>query len=198
MNPMITPTLLRLAASLLFTCGMVGCMPYKIDVVRFEPISSAKPANGSVPDIHIDTNFGIPGPFGGNVKSRKPYSIVIDHVDESFSIEAAEITKLVVTYHDGTTDPGIAALKLPLRVDARDHESVNSVSDSANPIVRTKMRLVLGKIPHVISRDEPITVFIEGGFIKNDGRAIPFTIRESYKPEFDRSTVSWVEAISSI
>jgi hypothetical protein len=187
-----------LAASLLSSCSDGGAGAYHIDVVDFKSTIPNKPATGLVPNVHIDTNIKIPGPFGGNVKSRKPYSIIFDHVDDSFTITAVEITKVVVTYNDGTTDPGIMSLKLPLRVNARDRETYNSVSDPVNPIVKKKSRLILGKIPNVISRDEPFTLILEGRFIKDNGSIIPFSIRESYEPEKEKSTVPWSEAMESI
>ena len=188
----------RLAASLLVACGLVGCAPYKFNTVNFELASPIPPATDPAPKTFINTNTSITGPFGGSVKSKKPYSIHIDHADVSFTVAAFEFTKVVVTYHDGTVDPGSAAIKLPLRMNARDHVAVNSVSNPENPIVRTKMRIISGSIPNVISRDEPLAILIEGHFIKDDGGTIPFTIRESYKPEFDNSTKPWAEVVSDI
>lgn len=188
----------RLAASLWVACGLVGCAPYKFDTVHYSLTSPIPPENGPVPGTFIDTNVSITGPFGGFVKSKKPYSIHIDHADVSFTVAAVEFTKVVVTYHDGTVDPGSAAIKLPLRMNARDHVAVNSVSNPENPIVRTKMRLISGRIPNVISRDEPLTFLIEGRFIKDDGTTIPFRIRESHKPVIDKSTKPWAEVVSEI
>jgi hypothetical protein len=140
----------------------------------------------------------ITGPIGGSIKSRRPYSIGIDHADESFTIAAVEFSKVIVSYNDGSTDPGAAALKLPLRHNARHHVSINSGGPPPKYTTETPMRLISGNIPDVISRDEPLTLLIEGRFIKDNGRTIPFMIRESYKPEIDKSTKSWAEVISEV
>jgi hypothetical protein len=103
-----------------------------------------------------------------------------------------------VTYPDGTSDPGVAALKLPLRMDFRHHVAINSGGPPPNYTFETPMRIVTGRIPGVISRDEAVTVLLEGRFIKDNGRTNFFKIRRSYKPEFDKSVRSWVEVISEV
>jgi hypothetical protein len=177
---------------------MVGCLPYKIDVVDFRQTSSSASSKGLVPKIFIDNNVSITGPFGGFIKSKKPYSIGFDHTDMGFTIAAVEFTKVVVAYKDGTTDPGLAALRLPMRFSARHHVAINSGGPPPNYTIETPMRLVVGRIPKVISRDEPVTLLIEGRFIKDNGRTIPFKIRQQYKPEVEKSIQSWVEVISGV
>lgn len=198
MKTITTPILLLLAASLVLACGMPGCMSYQIDTVDFELTRSTTAAKGLKPKTYIDTNIKIPGPFGGNVKSSKPYSIAIEHTDLSFTITAVEITKAEVTYLDGTTDPGCSTLKLPMRFDSRHHVAINSGGPPPKYTFETPMRLIVGKIPDVISRDEPVTLLLEGRFIKDNGQTILFTIRESYKPVREKSSFSWVEAMESI
>ena len=188
----------RIAAILLVAFGMVGCTSYKFDTVEFDITGRIPPASGPVPGRYIDTNLSITGPFGGSVKSKKPYSVHLDHTDKSFTFAAVEITKVNVNYHVGTNDPGAAAVLLPLRSDFRHHVSVNSGGPPPKYTIETPMRVVSMRIPDVISRDEPFTLLIEGRFIKDNGKTIPFRIRESYQPVIDKSTRSWSEVISGI
>lgn len=185
-------------AALLITTGLVGCLPYKIDTVDFQQTSSSTSSKSLAPKIHIDNNMSITSPFGGFIKSNKPYSIGVDHTDMTFTIAALEITKVNVTYKDGTTDPRLAAIKLPMRIASKHHVAINSGGPPPNYTFETPMRLIVGRIPKVISRDEPVTLNVEGRFIKDNGRSIPFKIRQSYKPEFEKSVQSWVEVISGV
>lgn len=192
----LTTTLpLLLSGALLISCGLVGCLPYKVNTVDFRQISAS--SNGMVPKIDIDTNVSISGPFGGFIKSKKPYSIRVDHTDLSFSVAAIELTKVVVTYNDGSIDPRAAALQMPLRFASRHHVAINSGGPPPNYTFETPMRIVTGQVSKVISRAEPFTLIIEGRVIKDKGRAIPFKVKRSYKPEFENSIQSWTEVISS-
>lgn len=132
--------------------------------------------------------------MGGTVETSKPYSIGVDYTDVTFTFSEAVFTKVTVTYADGTKDPGATALKLPFRIQARPHESVNSTSGGG--IVKTKMRVISGDIPGAITRDEPLTLLLEGELIKDDGSKIPFRIKRDYEVEKDTSTKPWGEVMS--
>lgn len=49
-----------------------------------------------------------------------------------------------------------------------------------------------------ISRDEPFTLQIEGGFTKDDGTIIPFTIKAKYDISRDKRTESRVDFVSNV
>lgn len=101
---------------------------------------------------------------------------------------------MTVTYADGTVDPGIAALKLPMHFPNRVYESPNSVAGGA--VVVTKSRIVQAEFPGTINRDEPFTLLVEGSFTKDDGTIIPFKIKENYDISWERRTESWVDFVS--
>ena len=192
---------LKVAAlsSVLLTAGLLtaSCKngtDYKFDTVTFKLSGDVMPAAGPQPNVHVDTNMKMSGMFGGTVKTSSPYSIGVDYTDETFTFAEAEFSKIVVSYDDGTNDPGIAALKLPLRIPARPHESTNSADGGR--IVKTKLQVISGKIPGVISRDKPVTLMIEGHLIKNDGVKVPFVIKHKYEVIRDKSTKSWSEVMS--
>ena len=175
-------------------CMLASCRDYEHDTVTFTVVGKTPPAKGPAPNIHIDTNIEVSGMAGGTIKSLKPYSIGIDYTDETFTFEAAEFTKVTVTYADGTNDPGAAALKLPARFKAREHEAVNSTAGGR--IVKTRMRVISGNIPGAITRDMPITLRLEGTLIKDDGTTIPFTIKQEYEVETDKSTKPCAEVMN--
>jgi hypothetical protein len=187
-----------LAASLLSSCGNRGIGSYHMDAVIFEPGGPMSPAKGPVPSISINTNINTPGPFGGTMKSKKPYSVDINYTDLKFTYAAAEFTKVAVTYPDGTQDPGASALELPLRMDARHHVAINSGGPPPKYTFETPMRLITGQMSGVISRDEAFTILIEGRLIKDNGGTIPFTIRAGYKPVREKASQSWLEVVESI
>ena len=166
---------------------------YEYDTVTFVPVGHAAPAAAPEPSVQIRTDMKMSGMFGGTVKSIAPYSIGIDYTDETFTFSEAEITKVVVEYEDGTNDPRVAALKSPLRLPARPHESINSVSGGR--IVKTEQRVISGTIPDVVSFDKPVTILIEGHFRKDDGAKILFVIRRKYDVVKDKGTKSWFDVM---
>ena len=184
--------------ALIPSCNQVnaggGGLSYKVDTVTFVAVAPVQPAAGPQPNVHIDTNMKMSGMFGGTIKTSAPYSIGIDYTDETFTYAEAEFTKVVVSYDDGTDDPGAVAQKLPLRIAARPHETTNSVAGGR--IVKTKLRVISGKIPGVITRDMPFTLRLEGNLIKNDGSKIPFAIKHKYDVVRDKSTRTWSEVMS--
>jgi len=165
----------------------------KYDMVTFNAVGIMPAATTLVPKIEIDTNVTA-GMMGGAVKSNKPYDIQTHYMDDTFTFASAEFTTVTVTYADGTVDPGIAALKLPLRVQNRVHESPNSMAGGA--VVVTKSRIIPAEFPRTVSRDEPFTLLIEGKFTKDDGTIIPFKIKEKYDISREKRTESWVEFVS--
>lgn len=191
MRQSIVLSILLTACFLVSSCKGGG--DYKVDTVTFVISGTLPPAAGPAPNIHIDTNTKASGMTGGTVKSRKPYSVGIDFTDETFTYAEAEITKVTVTYDDGSSDPGAAALQLPLSIRARPYETTNSVSGGR--IVKTKVRVISGKIPGSITRDEPLTLRLEGNLIKDDGSKIPFAIKHEYNVVTDKSTKPWGEVM---
>jgi hypothetical protein len=91
-------------------------------------------------------------------------------------------------------DPGIAALKLPMRVQHRIYESPNSMAGGV--VVVTKSRIIQAEFPKTVTRDEAFTLYIEGSFTKDDGTIIPFKIKEKYNISRDKRTESWVDFVS--
>ncbi len=182
----LLPILLS-ASFLVSSCKGVG--DYKFDTVTFVISKPIPPAAGPQPGIHIDTNTKVSSITGGTVKSTKPYAIAVDFTDDTFTYAEAEFTKVTVTYADGTNDPGAAALKLPISIPARRYETTNSMAGGR--IVKTKLRVISGKIPGSITRDKPLTLRIEGNLIKDDGTKIPFAIKQNYTVTIDKTTKPW-------
>lgn len=175
------------------TCLLPSCN-YKYDTVSFDAVGKAPAAATPVPKIAIDTNISVGSMMGGSVKSAKPYDIEAHYLDDTFTFSTAEFTKVTMTYADGTVDPGVAALKLPLRFHARPYETHISMAGGA--IVVTKYRIIQAEIPSTISRDESFTLSIEGQFTKDDGTVIPFSITEKYDISRDKRTESWADFVS--
>lgn len=163
------------------------------DLVTFKSVGIMPAATTPVPRIDIDTNVTA-GMMGGAVQSNKPYDILAYYMDDTFTFASAEFTKVSVTYADGTTDPGIAALKLPIHVGNAIHESPNSMAGGA--VVVNKSRMIRAEFIDTISRDEAFTLLIEGKFTKEDGTTIPFKIREKYEFSREKRTESWVDFVS--
>jgi hypothetical protein len=191
MRPAPVLSILLTACFLVTSCKDAGS--YKFDTVRFVVSGTNPPAAGPAPNIHIDTGTQVSGMLGGTVKTSKPYSIGIDYTDVTSTFAAVEFTHVTVTYADGTNDPEAAALKLPLRIQARPIEITNS--GAGGRIVKTKLRGISGKIPGAITRDMPFTLGLEGKLIKEDGSEIPFAIKLKYEVVTDKSTKRWGEVM---
>ena len=164
------------------------------DTVSFAPAGKVPAATTPVPKIEIDTNISVATLFGGSVKSKKPYDIRAYHLDDTFTFASAEFTAVTVTYADGTVDPGVAALKLPVRSQHTIHEAYNSMGEEG--VVVTKSRIIQAGFPGAIGRDEPFTLLIEGRFTKDNGSIIPFKIRQKYDISRDKRTESWADFVS--
>jgi hypothetical protein len=176
---------------LLATACLLPSCNAKYDTVNFQAAGTMPAVATPVPKIDIDTNVTA-GALGGAVKSNKPYDILAEYSDDTFA--SAEFTKVTVTYADGTVDPGIAALKLPMRVQHRIYESPNSMAGGV--VVVTKSRIIQAEFPKTVTRDEAFTLYIEGSFTKDDGTIIPFKIKEKYNISRDKRTESWVDFVS--
>ena len=178
---------------------------YQVDIVQFELVTAgadaageahdaaAPAASGASPGLWINTNTQLSGLFGGTLKSRRPYSINADYTDNALAFTTLVFTSVAITYEDGVTEPATAALSLPLRIDARDHESVNSVAGGR--VVKSTSRVFSGMIPGVITRDESFRLVIEGRFLTADGGVVPFTIDQRYEVLMERGTRSAGEVL---
>ena len=182
-----TLSLLLATALLLPSCNA------NYDTVSFHAAGIMPAVKTSIPKIEIDTKITA-GMAGGAVKSNKPYGIRAYYMDDTFTFASAEFTKVTVTYADGSVDPGIATLKLPMRVGNTLHESSNSMAGGV--VVVNKSRFIRAEFPDTIARDEAFTLQIEGEFTKDDGTTIPFAIREKYDIARDKRTESWADFVS--
>jgi hypothetical protein len=177
-----------------FTTLLLPSCNYKYDTVSFGAVGKMPAAKTPVPTIEIDTNMSVGTLLGGAVKSNKPYDIRACYMDDRFTLVSAEFTKVTVMYADGSLDPGAAALRLPMRFQARPYESHNSMAGGA--VVVTKSQIIQAEFPGTITRDEPFTLRIEGKFTKDDGTTIPFTINEKYEISRDKRTETWADFVS--
>ncbi len=178
---------------LLTTALMLSSCNVKYDTVTFSAAGAMPAVKTPIPSIEINTNVTA-GMTGGAVKSNKPYDIRAYYMDDTFTFASAEFTKVTVTYADGTVDPGIAALKLPMSFQHGIHESSNSMAGGV--VVVKKSRIIRAEFVDIISRDEGFTLQIEGKFTKDDGTVIPFTIKEKYDISHDKRTESWADFVS--
>lgn len=207
MKKNLTHILLATSCICLISCGRVESLTstgttYKMETVQFvekkdNDMDNNEPgAPGTLPGIFIDTNPKISGLAGGSIKSRKPYSAAIDYTDETLTFDAVEFTIVRVIYEDGTIDPAVEALELPLRIQARPYEATNSVAGGKTE--KTDLRVISGKIPGIISNDQPLELHLEGHFIKNDKTTIDFKIRRKYEVIIDDTTRTWSEVMQDI
>ena len=178
---------------LLATALLLPACNVKYNMITFDAAGIMPAAKTPRPDIDIDNNASA-GILGGDVKSKKPYDIHAFYTDSTLTIASAEFTKVTVTYADGTVDPGIARLKLPMRFQHNYSEDLTFVTDGTSSI--KKSRRIQAEFPATVTRDEPFTLHIEGKFIKDNGTIIPFKIREKYKISHEKRTESWVDFVS--
>lgn len=182
-------SVLLAAALLLPSCNV------HYDVVTFNPVGIKPASKTPVPSIGIDTN--VPKKmFGGSMKSKKPYDIEATYSDSSLTIASAEFTEVTVTYADGTVDPRVFKLKLPMNFQLNYFEDFRFDSDGTETII--KSRNFFARFPKTISRDEAFTLQIEGKFTKDDGSVIPFKIKRKYDLSRETGKSSWVEFVSSV
>jgi hypothetical protein len=186
-------TLVLVAVAVVFVVVVPSCQffmmmtgTYDVDTVTFkltDPATATSGADGSrEPSIWIETNISH-DLWQKKIQSSKPYSIAIDKADTSFTYASAVFTKVQITYDDGTVETSKPSL--PFVMTARAYTATNSVS--GGQIVKTKMRVISGKISDVITRDEPFTLQLEGYFTLDDGSQIPFKINQHYDVEIEQS-----------
>lgn len=176
---------LALLALLTLVAGIPACTPpgppsgtYTINTFEFVLSNPPQNVGESIPNIWIDTNTKLSGLSGGTMTSSLPCAVKIDYTDNSFTFKSAVFTVVKITYDDGTIDPSTEAVKLPLRIAAREYETVNSVAGGR--IVKSKSWILSGAIPNVITRAEPFRLQIEGHFTTGDGTTIPFAIDQHF------------------
>mgnify|MGYP007059391211 CR=1 FL=1 len=157
----------------------------QVNTVRFVPTDPHSGISDPAPGIWIDTHTKI-DVFTNTVTSSKPYDVAIDYTDNGAGFTAAEFTSVKITYDDGTPDPNAEAINLPLRINGWEYEATNSTTGGR--VVKTKLWLISGKIPDIITRDEPFTLDIEGHFIHQDGTQVPFTIKQHFDIETETGT----------
>ncbi len=184
-----------LLSVLLPACLLVASCSFRYDTVNFVASGTSPRAVGPAPDVGINTHIKVSSLLGGTIKSRKPYSIDIGFTDKTFTYAKVELTKVTVTYRDGTSDPGVSALKLPLHFPARPYESEKFTSEGTT--ATTKVRLIAESIPGAITRDLPFTLRLEGKLIKDDGSKIPFTVKHEYNVEKENYKQTWVDFVES-
>jgi hypothetical protein len=196
--PAIHRTVTILAGLAMLT-GISSCMPagppsgtYTVNTFHFVYAGPPKDNGGPIPNLWIDTNMRVSSLSGGTVTSRLPCAVMLDYTDNSRSFQNAVITAVRITYEDDTIDPFPGAVALPLRIDAREHESVNSVAGGR--IVKCKSRIISGSIPNVITRAEPFRLQMEGYFTQNDGSRVPVAIDQL----FDIKTESSIKAAGEV
>lgn len=190
----------RILAVLAFCAAMQSCGAptgppqgvYKVDTVSFVPnprSTSADPA----PGVWIDTNTKLSSLSGGDLKSQLPYGVGIDYTDNNAIFQDAEFTRVTITYDDGAVDEAANQLQLPLRIPARQTETVNSVSGGR--IVRSTVSVISDKIPDIISRAEPFTLQMSGHFTRTDGSQQPFEVEQHFDVEKVKATKDAAEVL---
>ena len=180
------------SVSLAVTFFLTSCN-VNYDMVMFQAAGTKPTAKTPIPKIGIDTNVSA-RIMGGNMKSKKPYDIHASYTDTTITIASVEFTKVLVTYADGSVDPGIAALRLPKRFDHTYMEEPQFLTEGT--MVINKSRSIHAEFPRTISRDEPFTLQIEGHFTKDNGAIIPFKIKEKFNISRDTGTQTWVDFVS--
>jgi len=190
-NAMNLPTIL----TLMIACVVLSsCKPpsapvgvHQFNTVTFDLTSPPPASTNRIPNIWLDTNMEVDGLFGGGkVKSSKPYHIRIDYTDNSDSFETLEITKVKVVYDDGKVEAAANELTFPIRIRAREYEVVNSIAGGR--IVKTKVNLLSGTLRDVITRDESLTLVLEGLFTTKTGVQHPYMIDYHYTVRFDKGS----------
>lgn len=179
-------------------CSWAGPLfgTFEVDVVHVRATQPVREARDPVPGVWIDTNIEGKGLFSGTVRSRLPYSAMIDFTDEKRRFEAIEFTRIDVTYDDGKVDPSAKSLKLPLRIAGREYETVNSMA--GGKVVKSKLWGINGGIPGVVNRNEPFTLRIEGHFLEKDGTQRSFTIDQHYDVEREKAVIPALELYKDV
>lgn len=161
------------------SCRRAGPPSGTFQVNTFQFVLSNPPANtgGPVPGVWINENTAV-DLSGGTVTSSLPCAVMIDYTDNDRAFKALVFTSITVTYDDGTAEASTDAMKLPMRIAAREYESVNSVAGGR--IVKTKSSIMSGRTPKIITRAEPLRLQMEGHFVRSDGSEVAFTIDQHF------------------
>lgn len=163
---------------------------YKIDTFEFVLSNPPQNVGEAIPNIWIDTNLQLSSLYGGTMTSSLPCSVKIDYTDNTLALKDAVLTEVKITYDDGGLAP---AAKLPIRIAAREYESVNSVAGGR--IVKSKSSIISGSIPNAITRAEPLRLQIEGYFTKVDGNKISFSIDQHFNMRKENTVKSAAEVL---
>ncbi len=180
--------------------GITSCIPsgppsgtYTINT--FEFVQSRPPQNvgEAIPNIWIDTNMKLSSLSGGTMTSSLPCAVKIDYTDNSFAFKSAVITSVKIIYDDDMIDPSTKEVNLPLRIAAREYETVNSVAGGR--IVKSKAWIISGTVPNVITRAEPFRLQIDGYFAKDENNKSPFTIDQHFDIKTENAVKSAEELL---
>lgn len=168
---------------------------YQVDAVQFTPTPPLPNSEKPTPDVWIDTHLKISGMFGGTIKSSAPFDVTFDFTDANRAYAAIVVTGVSIRYDDKTVEKATDELKLPIRVKAREQEVVNSMS--GGEIVKSNVRLLSGRIPGIVTREQPFTLKLQGHFQKLDGTQERCEIEQHYDVEKETGTRSWAEVMES-
>lgn len=166
---------------------------YAVNTFEFVPSEPPQDVGEAVPNVWIDTNMKLSGLSGGTLTSSLPCAVRIDYTDNSLAFRSVVFTSVRVTYDDGAADPAARAVRLPLRIAAREYETVNSVAGGR--IVKSKAWVVSGAIPDVVTRAVPFRLRIEGHFAKSGGEKVPFSIDRHFDIEEENAVRSAEEVL---
>lgn len=166
---------------------------YKIDTFEFVPSTPSKVIGEAIPNIWIDTNMELSSLFGGTLTSRLPCSVKIDYTDNSFSFKHLVLTAVKITYDDETKASSPDAVTLPLRITAREYETVNSVA--GGKVVKSNAWIISGSIPNVITRVKPFRLQIDGYFTKDDNSTVPIAIDQHFDIKVQNAVKSAQEVL---
>lgn len=181
--------------------GLASCKPavtpgtmFNVDTFQFVHSDPSANTGETVPYIWINSNTAV-NLYEKTVKSSLPCAVMIDYTDNNSAFRAVVFTSVKITYDDGEVDPPADAVDLPLRIAARQYESVNSMAGGR--IVKTKSSILSGRMPGVITRTEPFRLEMEGYFERADGSRSAFTIDQHFNIESETAVKSAAEALGS-
>lgn len=184
---------------LLTGCLVVpSCVPglpsghFEVDTVRFVPSGKNANSPGPLPGVWINPNTEL-SLANRTLTSRAPYGVNFDYTDTKRAFTAVELTRIEIAYADGTIDRATEALELPIRMAGSEHEVVNSVSGGR--VVRSKVWVLSGEVPDVVTRAAPFTLRIEGRFLEKNGGRKPFTIDQPYEVERQKTVKPAAEVL---
>lgn len=176
--------------------GSAALGTYDVDTVTFTLAEPIKPVDAPRPGLYIDTNIKLSGMFGGTMESNKPYTLGIDFTDNGENLKSMTISSLVVTYQDGSTDPGPEAMKFPMVVHARDYETTNSMA--GGKVVTETVSIISTRLEKVVHHAKPLNLKMKGFYTKQDGTQLPFSIDYNYNVEFKKGEEKALELFKDV